>query len=81
LLAERLYRVTPEAAIDMMFAILTEEAGGPRELHALERTTEFFVDEVGDTRLTDRLRAIQSELHDPEEFVNWAIERLQDGSR
>ena len=54
-----------------------DESGGLRELHALERVSEFLVEEVDGRAALPRLRELQDDCHDPEGFLVWTIERLE----
>ena len=81
LAAERLYDVDPDRAVDAMFEIARAEAHTWREGHTLDRVTEFLVEDVGDPRLAARLRAIRDEFDDPEDMIDWAIERLSGSDR
>ena len=77
LAAERLHALDPDTAIDALFAGVRAEAHGPREAHALDRTMEFFVEDVADPALVPRLRALVDDVEDPEEMIPWAIESLE----
>ena len=76
--AARMHAIDPNAAIDALFAGVRAEIGGPREDHVLERTVEFLVEDVADSSLAARLRALAAEVDDPEGMIDWALERLGD---
>ncbi len=76
LLAQRLYPHDAQASIDLIFEILAEEAGGERETHALERTTEFLVEEAPSPQAARRLVELREDFDDPEGFVDWALDQL-----
>lgn len=75
LLADRLMPRDRAAALELALQTLRAEAGGPRELHALERVTELLV-EAHCVEAVDPLRALAGELDDPEGFLPWALEQL-----
>jgi len=81
LLAERLHARQPTAAVDRIFAILEEEALGPREGHALERGIEFLVETARPGGLGARLRGLADAVRDPEGYVGWGLEQLPEEER
>jgi hypothetical protein len=76
LLADRLLPRDRSGALELALQILRAEAGGPRELHALERVTELLV-EGRCVEAAGALRALAAELDDPEGFLPWALEKLE----
>ncbi len=81
LAAERLYPIEPERAVQAMLDTVRAEAHGFREAHALDRVAEFFVEDVGDPDLVPHLQNLRDEVEDVEDMLEWAIEKLRDGTR
>ena len=81
LAAERLYPIDPERAVQAMLDTVRAEAHGFREAHALDRVAEFFVEDVGDPDLVPHLQDLRGEVEDVEDMLEWAIEKLRDGTR
>ena len=76
LLGMRLFAHDRGASLALLLDAIESEAGGLRELHALERVTEFLVEDVQARECIPRLRELRKGCHDPEGFLPWAIERL-----
>ena len=76
LLATRLHSSDRVQAQELLLEILTEEAGGLRERHALERVLGFLVEEAQAVELTQRLRSMREDFQDPEHYFDWALEKL-----
>jgi hypothetical protein len=76
MVADRLLAHDRAQAVDLAFEILQAEAGGIREHHALERATELLV-EAGGADVAQRLREVQGDMNDPEGFIAWAIESIE----
>lgn len=84
MLAERMVELDVGTAVDLLFEILQVEREGPRESHALERTTELLVERVAPAlaaperdRIVARIHEIQPGHDDGEGFLDWAADRLR----
>lgn len=75
--AQALYDLDPERGIDAVVGICARETPGERGSHALRRCSEILAEEFADPRALEGLRRLRSELEDPEEHLNWAIETLE----
>jgi hypothetical protein len=84
LLAERLYDLDRQAAVDLAFEILESECEGPRETHALERVTEFLVEAMAPREqaarrheIAAKIRLLRPRFEDAEGFLDWAATELE----
>ncbi len=78
LCAELLAETDPESAGTAMLELVSDEALGPRETHALRRAMNFFAEELRDPAWAPRIEALRMEVEDEEGLIDWALDRLRD---
>ncbi len=78
LAARTLYSHDPHAARAALGRAIEDESLGPREMHALERVTEFLVEEIGDPACIPLIESFRESCRDEEGFIDWAVQRLRD---
>jgi hypothetical protein len=81
LLATRLYAGDRHRAQQLLLEILSEEAGGLRERHALERVLGFLVEEAHAVELSEQLRSMREDFADPERYFDWALAKLNQAAK
>jgi hypothetical protein len=78
LCAELLVEIDPVAAGSAMLTLVSDEALGPRESHALRRAMNFFAEELRDPAWAPRIEALRADVEDEEGLIDWALSRLHD---
>lgn len=76
--AELLVEIDPVAAANAMLSLVSAEALGPRETHALRRAMNFFAEELCDPAWAPKIEALRPEVEDEEALIDWALGRLRD---
>lgn len=76
LLATRLHASEPARSYELLLELLSQESGGLRERHALERVLGFLVEEAQARELVPRLQEMREDFVDSENYFGWALEKL-----